>query len=168
MARLAHVRIHLIRHATAETTAPDGEDASRRLTDEGEVEATLLAQALHVLGVRPAAVLSSPYRRCVDTARPIAARLELAATPDRRLEPGADAADLAAALDHHAHDADGDVVVVGHEPDLSELIRHLTGARVEMAKGAVARVEMLSLRPGGSTLHWLLRPKQVRLIARSR
>ncbi len=162
------MRIHLIRHATAEVTAADGEDASRRLTDEGEAEATLLAQALHVLGVQPVAVISSPYRRCIDTARPIAARLEVEPAADRRLEPGADAADLAAVLDRHAPEGEGDVVVVGHEPDLSELVRHLTGAHVEMAKGSVARVEVLSLRPGGSTLHWLLRPKQVRLIARSR
>jgi phosphohistidine phosphatase len=50
------------------------------------------------------------------------------------------------------------VLLVGHEPDFSNSLADLTGARVKLRKGGVACVE-------DDLLHALLRPKELRKIA---
>ena len=52
----------------------------------------------------------------------------------------------------------GDVLLVGHEPDFSNAVGELTGARVKLRKGGVASVE-------DGQLQALLTPKQLRSIA---
>ncbi|HEY1854366.1 MAG TPA: hypothetical protein VGG40_07240, partial [Solirubrobacterales bacterium] len=53
----------------------------------------------------------------------------------------------------------GDVLLVGHEPDFSDEIARLTGASAKLRKGGLAILEP-------SRLHALLRPRDLRLIAR--
>ena len=52
------------------------------------------------------------------------------------------------------------VLFVGHEPDLSSTVAHLTGAAsVRMRKGGLACVEFYGIpEPGGGELAWLLDP----------
>ena len=50
------------------------------------------------------------------------------------------------------------MLLVGHEPDFSDAIAELTGARVDMKKGGLAGVEDRELRV-------LLRPKETKPIA---
>jgi phosphohistidine phosphatase SixA len=117
------------------------------------------------MDARPARVVTSPLRRALETARPIAAMLDVPLEQDRLLRPGFDEAAFAAVIDRHGND---DLALVGHEPDLSDLVGYLTGAHVALPKGAIARIDVTTLRPGVSELRWLLRPKQVRLIATTR
>ena len=50
-------------------------------------------------------------------------------------------------------------MLVGHDPDFSELLGTLCAAEVPMRKGALARVEIGSaLRPGAGVLRWLVPP----------
>ena len=51
-------------------------------------------------------------------------------------------------------------VVVGHDPDFSDVLAELSGAsELPMPKGALARVDIeRPLRAGGGTLHWLVPP----------
>jgi phosphohistidine phosphatase SixA len=161
------VQLYLIRHATAEEPHELGRgDADRRLVDEGQTEARLAARALAQMRVAPSSVLTSPLRRCVETARPIAAMLDAPLVEERRLGPGFEPTEFAAVVEAHA--SARSLVLCGHEPDLSALVGYLTGAHVRMPKGGIARIETSSLRPGGSELRWLLRPKQIRLIAAAR
>ena len=51
-----------------------------------------------------------------------------------------------------------DVMLVGHEPDLSNAVAELTGGKVKIKKGGLAGVE-----PG--TLHVVFRPKDLGKIA---
>jgi len=161
------VQLYLIRHATAEESDELGRgDGERRLVDQGHTEARLAARALSQMRVAPSSVLTSPLRRCVETAQPIAAMLDAPLVRDRRLQPGFEPTEFAAVV--QAHTSDQSLVLCGHEPDLSALVGYLTGAHVRMPKGGIARIEAVSLRPGGSELRWLLRPKQIRLIAAAR
>jgi phosphohistidine phosphatase len=161
------MRLYVVRHATAESSdSHDQDDASRRLVEQGRTESRLAAQAFARMDARPGLVVSSPLRRAVETARPIAAMLDVTLVEDRLLRPGFDQAAFAAVIDRHGDRSD--LALVGHEPDLSELVRYLTGARVAMPKGGIARVDVASLRAGTSELRWLLRPKQIRLIATTR
>ncbi len=68
----------LIRHARATGQAPDAP-----LTPEGEEAARRLAHRLLPLGITR--IVSSPWVRAVDTARPLAQRLGLSIETDERL-----------------------------------------------------------------------------------
>jgi phosphohistidine phosphatase SixA len=157
------MQLYLVRHATAEDRAEDGgDDPQRALTDEGQAEAVLLAQALRQMRIEPDAVLTSPYRRCLETAQPIASLLDADLVEERRLAPGFSPAEFSALWERH--DTAHSLILVGHEPDLSALTAYFTGAQIRMPKGGVVRVEVGRAR-AACELRWFLRPKQVRLIA---
>jgi phosphohistidine phosphatase SixA len=91
--------------------------------------------------------------------------LDVPLEEDPRLTPGFQPTEFPPLWERHIEC--GSLVVVGHEPDLSSLVEYLTGAHVTMPKGGVARIEAGTLR-SRCELRWLLRPKQVRLVASSR
>ncbi|HYY73591.1 MAG TPA: histidine phosphatase family protein [Solirubrobacterales bacterium] len=144
--------IWFLRHGDAEDEAPD--DAARQLTTRGEQEANAAAGALAALEVRVDACLSSPKVRALDTARVVGAALGVAVEQTEALRGGDfDPLELAASR--------GDVLLVGHEPDLSRAIQAATGARMELKKGGLAAIE-------NGSLITLLRPTQLRAIASAR
>jgi phosphohistidine phosphatase SixA len=57
---------------------------------------------------------------------------------DDRLAPGATAEDLRAAADGRGET----VVVVGHQPDCSEIVLELTGREVRFPPGGVQELEL--------------------------
>lgn len=141
--------IYLLRHGDAEDS--DGDDAARRLTSKGERQARAAGRALAALGAGIDTCLASPRLRAVETARLACEALELEPEIADELQGGGfDALALAAGR--------GDVLLVGHEPDLSAEVARLTGANVKMRKGGLAIVH-------GSTLLALLRPAELAAIA---
>ena len=78
----------LLRHASArEFRDWAGDDRLRPLDDRGRRQAVDLAAALSAGSVRR--VVSSPYARCVETVKPLAAALGLEVELDDRLAEGA-------------------------------------------------------------------------------
>ena len=78
-------RLLLLRHARAGTKIPDpAQDFGRGLDRDGEAIAARLPVAV-VHHLVPSEILSSPYRRCVDTVRPLAKTLGLTIVEDARL-----------------------------------------------------------------------------------
>jgi phosphohistidine phosphatase len=156
-------QLWLLRHAEAE---PHGTrmDAERRLTKRGREQAR--AAGIALARMRPSfdAALYSPRVRASQTAQLAA---EAWSRPQRaRLavhEPLSAGFDAGQALDALAGTgADGRVLLVGHEPDLSGVIAQLTGARVDLKKGGLAVVR---LEGGGGELVLLMRPRELALIA---
>jgi phosphohistidine phosphatase len=140
--------IWFLRHGDADDGEPDWE---RRLTAKGEGQARAAGAALNALGVELDLCLTSPRVRARDTAALACEELGAEYTLDKRLAGGRfDALELAAGF--------GEVLLVGHEPDFSDAIAELTGARVDMKKGGLAGVEDRELRV-------LLRPKETKRIA---
>ena len=140
--------IYFLRHGEAEDG--DGDDAARRLTEKGERQSEAAGRALAELGVNVDVCLASPKVRAADTARIACEQFGGEVELSERLRGGAfDPLELA--------DGRGDVLLVGHEPDLSEAIGKLTGARIKLRKGGLAAVE-------DGLLHDLLRPKQLKRI----
>jgi phosphohistidine phosphatase len=141
--------IWLLRHGDAEEGS---DDDARRLTEKGRAQGDVAGRALAALGAAPDACLSSPKARAVEmgelACEPLGLEVE---TTDALAGGDFDPRELAAGR--------GDVLLVGHEPDLSNAIARLTGAEVEMKKGGLACID-------GYTLIALLRPDQLALIAR--
>ena len=144
--------IYLLRHGEAEDG--NGEDSARRLTAKGERQARAAGEALAALKVEIDVCLASPKVRAADTARLACQALGL--EPETALElrgGGFDALSLAAGR--------GDVLLVGHEPNFSDEIARLTGAKVKLRKGGLAVID-------GTTLVALLRPRELRAITAHR
>ena len=156
-------QLWLLRHAEAE---PHGSrrDAERRLTERGERQARAAGIALARIGVSFDAILFSPKVRARQTAE-LAADALSAQQREGLAEhaPLAGGFDASQALDAMSHaGAGGCVLLVGHEPDLSLLAGELTGARIDLKKGAVAA---LRLEGSGGELVVLLRPRELAMIA---
>jgi phosphohistidine phosphatase SixA len=127
------VRVFVVRHAEA---APGEPDELRPLTDAGCAAARAVGERL--AAESPTAVFSSPLLRARETADAIARAAGITAQPDERLAPGASADDVRAL----AEGARGTVVVVGHQPDCSEIVLALTGREVRFTPGGVHEVEL--------------------------
>jgi phosphohistidine phosphatase len=117
---LRPVQLVIVRHAEAAAGEPD---ELRPLTPEGREAARALGERLATEGVRPDAVLTSPLLRAHETAQELARPAGLDPEPDERLAPGATAEGVRAA----AAERGETVVVVGHQPDCSQIAAALTG-----------------------------------------
>lgn len=155
--------LYLLRHAHAGDAASwDGPDALRPLTDKGRQQAERLGRFLAETGFATDAILSSPKVRAAQTAEIVAGLLGRPVTIDERLGDGLDLRMTEAVLDDHG--GPQRPILVGHDPDLTELVGRLCGAdRVPMRKGAFVRIEIdRPLRDGGGTLRWLIPPDALR------
>jgi len=156
-------QLWLLRHAEAE---PHGTrvDSERRLTRRGRLQARAAGAATVRLGVSFELVLFSPKVRARQTAE-LAAESWSAAQRKRMgvhrpLAGGFDAAQASELL-RGIGDA-GRLLLVGHEPDLSQLAGALGGGRVDLKKGGVAA---LRLEGAGGELLIVLRPRELAAIA---
>jgi phosphohistidine phosphatase len=161
------MRLYLLRHATATDVASTDEE--RALTQEGRDEARVAGAALAELGAKPSHILSSPLVRARQTAEIAAKALKFSKDIELadELENGTSTAALLKALQPYA--SDGPVLLVGHMPSLSEHLAALIGSEtaqsLPLGKGSVACVEIEPLRMGAGQLRWLMRQKQLRLLA---
>jgi phosphohistidine phosphatase len=151
--------LYLLRHADAgDPLVWEGQDDQRPLSGKGEKQADRLGRFLAGITFRPDAIITSPKLRAAQTAEIVAGHLGLPFGMDDRLAGRLDLATVETLL----RDA-GDPkrpVLVGHDPDFSELAAELIGAPdLPLKKGALARVDTeRPLEPGGGTLAWLLPP----------
>jgi phosphohistidine phosphatase len=156
-------QLWVLRHAEAEPhgSAPDAE---RRLTARGEEQARAAGIALARLGADFEAVLSSPKERAWATAEIAVAEWDSASSGLLAAHPPlAGGFDAAQALDALAPlSADGRLLIVGHEPDLSLLVGELTGGTVDLKKGGLAVVRLAGV---SGELAALMRPRELALIA---
>lgn len=111
------MRLVLIRHAEA---APGDPDELRALTPEGHEQARQLGERLRADGIEPDAVLSSPLLRARETASDLGF-----GEPEAHdaLAPGATGDGVREAVTGRGET----VVVVGHQPDCSEIAAALGG-----------------------------------------
>jgi len=155
MARL----LWLLRHGEAEPhdARPDAE---RRLTPRGERQSRDAGAALARLGVELAAAYASPRVRALDTARLACESLGCEPEVVDTLSGGWDADGARELLARHD---DGEaILVVGHEPDLSQAVLDLAGGRIDLKKGGAAAVRV---EGHGAELFALLRPKETEALS---
>ena len=120
------MKLILIRHAAAIDRGEAGiPDERRYLTPEGRAYFRKTARTMRAAGIAPNLIVTSPLLRAVQTADILAERLKYAGplVIADELEPGFDLPALKQLL-ARAGKA-GEVCLVGHEPDLSQLVAEL-------------------------------------------
>src|SRR4051794_34534434 len=129
-------QLWLLRHGEAEPHHARSDD-ERRLTQRGQDQSRAAGRALSALELAFQAVYSSPKLRARETADLACEGLGCAVLEHAPLREGFSAADALELLH-----ADERVLVVGHEPDFSQVVHDLTGARIDLKKGGVAGVRL--------------------------
>ncbi|MEA2650589.1 MAG: phosphohistidine phosphatase [Chloroflexota bacterium] len=149
--------LYFLRHGKA-SSSQAGNDEARELTKGGRKRLRGAVTLWRRLNLRPDVVITSPLVRARQTAEIVCDALGGEPVVDDLLQPGASWSQLARAMARH-RDARR-VMFVGHEPDLSSAIVHLTGAAsVRMRAGGVACLEFYGVpEPGGGEIAWLLDP----------
>ena len=165
----ADVHLFLVRHAIAEERGPAWPDDDQRpLSRDGIRKFKRVAKGLALVLPKIDVLLTSPLVRTCQTAEILAHALSPSPrlTPFDGLRPDTTPSDAIAAL--RAHPVKGAVVLVGHEPMLSQLasaLLHLQGA-VEFKKGAAMSIVSQGLgKRGPARLEWFLPPRLLRGLA---
>ena len=159
--------LYFLRHASAgEHVANPKKDEKRALDKEGIEQCGFIGRALAALDVQVDTIVSSPLKRCTQTASLVGNELgyEGKLQLDPGLRPEAGLADFRKILEKHARQEA--IMVVGHNPNLSQFLGSTISdsgceASVELKKGAAAKVEM---RRTSGTLQWCVTPKVLRTL----
>jgi phosphohistidine phosphatase len=159
--------LYFLRHASAgEHLSNPKKDEKRALDKTGIEQCGEVGRALAALDVQVDAILSSPLKRSAQTASLVGNELSYEGKLflEDGLRPTATFAEFRKMLEKYGKLEN--VMVVGHNPNLSEFLGRSISANgceasVELKKGAVARVEMN--RNSGSML-WCITPKVLRSV----
>jgi 8-oxo-dGTP diphosphatase len=122
-------KLYLVRHAHAGSRGHGGEpDEQRELSERGWRQAEGLCDELAGHDIRR--LVSSPFRRCVQTLEPLGRKLDLPVDVDERLAERSTAADalaLARELRHHG------AVLCSHGDVIPDLLEHVLadGTRID-------------------------------------
>ncbi|MEK6735033.1 MAG: phosphohistidine phosphatase SixA [Pseudomonadota bacterium] len=143
----------LWRHAEAENSTPD---AARKLTDRGVKQAKKMSDWLRARLPQNTRIIASPTQRTQQTAQAFSHECEIV----DRIGPGAHIDDILAAANWP--NAQGAVVVVGHQPTLGEVADYLITnipAGLSFKKGAVWWISYrMKAGVGESVLHTVIYP----------
>lgn len=166
------MEIYVLRHAIAADRDPNrwSDDSLRPLTDRGKRRMKRAARGMRRLGLKFDAVLSSPYTRARETAEIVAGRMGFEVIYTEQLTATGSFEGLVAEL-QNMQPPPRHVLLVGHEPDLSEFICRLVGGQpahwVVMRKGGLCKitVDHLDIRQTRGRVEWLLTPSHLRALA---
>lgn len=158
--------LYLFRHAKSSWDDPDVDDFDRVLNDRGEKAAPLMGKAMKDRAVRPDLVLCSPAKRAEQTATLALESAKIDTEPcfDERIYL-ASAPTLLAILAER-NDKVESILMIGHNPGMSDLLEMLTGKYNELPTAALARVNLEikkwpDVQRGSGKLDWVLRPKEL-------
>lgn len=159
-------RLFLLRHAKSSWGDPSLADFDRPLNERGLRAAPLVGRLMRERKVRPDLVLCSPAERARQTAALVtgAAGLKAPLRYDERIYDATKAQLLAVIRD--AGDDVRELLLVGHNPGLEELLELLTGEARRMPTAALASVRLdaddwAALAPRAARLEWHVRPKEL-------
>lgn len=124
----------LWRHAEAEDAAPGQDDLDRQLTARGRKQAKRMALWLDQVLPESCKILVSPAKRTVQTAQALNRKYRL--SPEIAPDAGWEALLQAS----HWPESKSPVMLVGHQPDLGNLVARLLGVEagsLSVRKGSV-------------------------------
>jgi phosphohistidine phosphatase len=162
------MNLYLLRHASAGTRRPNPTiDDKRPIDKAGREHCIHLAQVLNTFNISFDLVLSSPLKRCLQTASFVSNEMGYDAPVHiaRALAPAGTYAEFQQLLAQCAKHEN--VLMVGHNPNITQFLGAMltpaaskATAAVRMRKGSIARVNLEKQ----ATLAWLLDPRMVRAL----
>ncbi len=164
--------LYIMRHGIAVERGSAGfsDDAKRPLTPEGKKKMREIAAGLVRAGFDVDWVVTSPLIRAAETAEIVADELGPGVAKDycEALRPGGSPEALITFLAKHP--SRKRVLVVGHEPDLSQLAARLMGAgrhaNLAFKKGGGCLITFIEFPPKSpGQLVWWLTPRLMRKLA---
>ena len=158
--------IVLLRHGLAEEKTADKPDQERSLTSDGHARMKQIARGIERAFPKAQVIYSSPLLRAVQTALWVSKgyrqRIKVGTTDT--LAPGASPA---AFIEFINGLTERRIIVVGHEPNLSENLAGLLAfdgqERFELKKGGCYGVRLR--QEGTAVFEWLLSPRLLRKLA---
>ncbi len=157
------MRLYLLRHADAVSTATS--DHARELTSKGQHQARTVGEFCLRQSIHPELILTSPYRRTVQTADILTSILGTGpATNAPFLASGMDPGDALLELAAYAQLAS--LMLVGHQPDLGQLAATLLGLKsaenLPFGKASLLCVDATVLIPRAGSLAFFLPVKMMK------
>ncbi|HLW34785.1 MAG TPA: phosphohistidine phosphatase SixA [Chthoniobacterales bacterium] len=149
------MELYFLRHGEADWPDWKKPDDERPLNKHGKKEMREVAAFLKRVKAKPDLIVTSPLPRASQTAEIAAERLKIKCREDKLLAPGFDRSDLERLLKKYPEES---LMIVGHEPDFSEVISELTGGSLKLPKAGIALVDLNRSWRGGRLL-WLIPPK---------
>jgi phosphohistidine phosphatase len=161
-------RLLIVRHAKAEKVAPRGGDFARPLAPRGEADAVEMGRRLARGKTHPDAIVTSPAKRALATARLIARELDFP-WAEIQTEKAAYLAEVGTLMDVVRRIDEGaeSALLVGHNPGVSELAHALArGFDQELPTGAVVEIDLpadtwASVRRSSGSLRLYDYPKNI-------
>jgi phosphohistidine phosphatase len=149
------MELYFLRHGEADWPNWNKPDDERPLTKRGKKEMREVAKFLDRLKARPDLIVTSPLPRAAQTAEIAADYLKAKLRKDELLAPGFGMTNLRTVLKRHRAKV---LMLVGHEPDFTNIISGLTGASPKLSKAGVALLDIDPEAEDGKLL-WLFPPK---------
>ena len=168
--------LYLLRHGDSgkrTAVAAGGNTGDVPLTIVGREEIAIIARSVKALNLRFSAIVTSPLKRAVQTAKIIAKVLaiENRISVWNDLVPEGNRSKLYNKLNQYTRDSS--VLMIGHEPYLSNIIYDMIFqenrvnqlGRISLKKAGLAKIRVISLTPNISgELRWLLTPRILKLL----
>lgn len=157
------MQLYILRHGIAEDGVAAQPDSERALTAEGKKRLRPVLRLAQKAGVSPSLIVSSPYRRAVETAELAAKILEYKGDVLRSKSLVPSGSPAAVWQEIRVHKEEPQLLLSGHEPLFSSLTAYLLASpnmQVDFKKGAIARVDLDHFGPEPhGVLKWMLLPK---------
>jgi phosphohistidine phosphatase len=161
------MNLYLMRHAIAAEPDENTEDSLRPLTEKGRKKLGKIAHNLEKLEIEIDNIMTSPYLRARQTADVVAHELGIKqkrVLESENLTPLGFAEKMVEEI--NARETVENLLIVGHEPFLSQLIGMLiagdAGLNINMQKAGLCKLSLDQLAYGRcATLEWLLTPEQL-------
>lgn len=160
------MELFVLRHAIATVRGEEGlsHDSDRPLTEKGIAKLRRVTRGMRTLGLSFDLILTSPYLRALQTAEGVAEAMGAGKTLERtpHLAPDGDPRALID-LVRSRTGTNARILVVGHEPYLSQLISVLASGEehtgIAMKKAGLCKLAIRTLRYGRcASIEWLLPP----------
>jgi phosphohistidine phosphatase len=166
------MNLFILRHASAGIRRVNPLlDTKRPLDKEGKRHCLHLAHVLNAMKLQFDLIISSPLKRCMQTASLVGTETgyEAKILTASALTPEATYAQFQKLLQDNAKFEN--LLVVGHDPNVTAFLGSLlvpasaaTRASVRFRKGTLARVSLPASVRGPATLQWMLDPRIVRAL----
>jgi phosphohistidine phosphatase SixA len=142
-----------VRHTEAETRTDQNEEAKRALTEKGKADAKKIARSIKpILADAKLTLVSSPLIRAMETAAILAKKLDVeVVSADWVAEGSLDK--LQEAIIACTSDV---LIIVGHEPTLSQWIDNCCHVKLPMHKGTACAIRFMDDVTEGAELVWYL------------